>query len=372
MPTIGIDIQTAVDRPAGVGHHVTALIRGLAGLVGEERFRLFCFDFRRRFAGLGIEDARFEIRRIGLIPGSLYHGLSERFGRPDISLFTGRCDLYHFPNFIIPPLKRGKAVVTVHDLSFARFPEWADRRNLERLRRRFRYPLERADAIITVSEFSRRELRALFSVPGERVTVIHNGVRIAAEAGRAKRFDFPYFLFVGTIEPRKNLPALLDAWRIVKGRRGSGWRHRLVVGGGAGWGCPPARAQVDEKGLRGEVVLLDYVSDDQLPALYAGAEALVYPSFYEGFGIPPVEAMASGTPVISSNAEALTEILGEAVIFCDPCVPESIADCLERLIDDGALRKSLVERGRERARLFTVERMARETLALYRKLLQAR
>lgn len=366
---IGIDIQTAVNRPTGVGRHVITLIRGLAALPGGERFRLFCFDFRRRFAGPSIDDPRFELRRIRLVPGALYNFVSERTGLPDISRLAGCCDLYHFPNFIIHPLRKGKAVVTVHDLSFARFPEHADARNLSRLKRRFAYSLERADAIITVSEFSRRELMELYGVKGERVTVIHNGISVPAGEDRRRRFDFDYFLFVGTIEPRKNLETLLEAWRIIKFRRGAAWGCKLVIVGGTGWGCAPPSRQARDKGVEEDVVILDYMPNEALPSLYANAEALVYPSLYEGFGLPPLEAMARGTPVISSNAPALPEILGEAALLCDPIDPEDFARAMVRIRDDHGLREALVAKGRERAGLFSAERMARETLALYRKLL---
>jgi glycosyltransferase involved in cell wall biosynthesis len=200
--------------------------------------------------------------------------------------------------------------------------------------------------------------------------VIHNGIRLPEAAGRGKRLEFPYFLFVGTIEPRKNLGALLEAWTIVKGRRGAAWKHRLLVAGGSGWGCPPAAQQVREKGLGKDVLVLDYVNDDDLASLYAGAEALVYPSLYEGFGIPLVEAMARGTPVIASNAPAIPEVVGDAAFLCDPHDPEGIAGALMRIRDDRALRESMVARGLERATLFTRERTARETLTLYRKLLK--
>ncbi|MDD5555676.1 MAG: glycosyltransferase family 1 protein [bacterium] len=366
---IAIDIQTAVGRPTGVGRHVTTLVRELARLPGDERYRLFCFDFRRRFGGLGIGDPRFDLRRLRLLPGALYTFLSERAGRPDFALLAGRCDLYHFPNFIIHPLRRGAAVVTVHDLSFARFPEYADPRNLARLSRRFRYTLDRADAVITVSAFSKAELMALYGVPEERITVIHNGIPGEAPAGPAP-IDPGYFLFVGTIEPRKNFGTLLDAWRIVRDRGGEAARRRLVVAGGAGWRCPPAREQLRSRGLEGAVDVLDYVPQAELPALYAGAAALVFPSFYEGFGLPPLEAMRLGVPVIASAIPAVEEVAGDAAVLCDPRDPEAFAGAMERLCADEGLGRGLAARGIERARLFTGGRMARETLALYRKLLR--
>ncbi|MCX6353815.1 MAG: glycosyltransferase family 1 protein [Candidatus Aureabacteria bacterium] len=365
----GIDIQAAIGRPTGVGRYAASLVRELARIGGSERYRLFYFDFMRRGCGLEIDDPRFEFTPIRFMPGRCYEALSENLGRPDISLFTGRCDLYHFPNFIIPPLKRGKAVVTVHDLSFARFPEYAEARNLRRLRKRFLYSLERADTIITISEFSKRELMELYGVSPDRINVIHLGVSAPGCAAFEKPLPARYFLFVGTIEPRKNLGTLLDAWRIVKSRK-PGWAFKLLIAGGHGWNCEPAEVQARKKGLAGDVIMLDYVTHENISALYRPAEALIFPSVYEGFGLPPLEAMACGTPVIASTAPAIPEIVGDAALLFDPYNHEEIADALVRIAEDRELRADLVRRGFERVKLFGWRKTAELTLELYRKLLQ--
>lgn len=368
---IGIDIQTVIVRPTGVGRYTAGFARALAALGGEESYRLFYFDFRRRGGTLGITDPRFDVRPIRFIPGRVYYSLAESIGFPDISLFAGRCDLYHFPNFIIPPCARGKAVVTVHDLSFARFPQYAEEGNLKRLEKRFGATLARADAIITVSQFSKRELVELYGLSPDRVMVTSHGVSIQPRPRPARPLPFPYFLFIGTIEPRKNLETLLEAWRILKGRSGAHWTHRLFVVGHHGWRCKPAKEQAREKGVDADVIVLDYVRDEELPNLYGAAEALVYPSLYEGFGFPPLEAMACGTPVIASTAPAIPEVVGDAAILCDPRDAEGFAEAMLRVRDDAALRERLTARGLARAGQFTWERTARETLALYRKLLRS-
>lgn len=246
---IGIDIQAAIGRPTGVGRYAASLVRELAKIGGSERYRLFYFDFMRRGCGIAMDDPRFEFKPIRFLPGRFYESLSENIGGPDISFFSGRCDLYHFPNFIIPPLKRGKAVVTVHDLSFARFPEYAERRNLRRLQKRFRYTLERADAVVAISEFSKRELMELYGVSADRIAVINLGVSAPGRAVFEKPLPARYFLFVGTVEPRKNLGTLLEAWRIVKNHKPN-WAFKLLIAGGHGWNCDPVRAQARKGGSR--------------------------------------------------------------------------------------------------------------------------
>lgn len=366
--TIGIEIQTLIGKPTGVGLYTHHLVQELAGLAGDERYRLFYFDFKRRGCGCAIGNPRFEYAPIRFLPGRVYEGLSENLGRPDISWFAGRCDLYHFPNFIIPPMKRGKAVVTVHDLSFARYPEHTEARNLSRLRKRFGYTLERADAIVAISEFSKRELMEIYGVSSDRIAVIHLGISPPGQAIFKKPLPARYFLFVGTVEPRKNLGTLLDAWRIVKNRR-PGWPFKLLIAGGHGWNCEPAGIQAGKRGLETDVIVLDYVRHDELPALYRGAEALVFPSLYEGFGLPPLEAMACGTPVIASKATAMPEVIGDAGLMFEPAEPEDIARAIMKIHADRQLRDSLAARGLERAKSFTWRKTAEKTLELYRKLL---
>ncbi len=366
--TIGIEIQSLIGRPTGVGLYTRHLVQELAGLEGDERYRLFYFDFKRRGCARAIDNPRFKYAPIRFLPGRVYESLSENLGRPDVSWFAGRCDLYHFPNFIIPPLEKGKAVVTVHDLSFARYPEHAEAGNLSRIRKRFGCTLERADAIVTISEFSKRELMELYGVPSDRVTVIHLGVNVPGQAVFKKPIPHRYFLFVGTVEPRKNLGMLLDAWRIVKGLK-AGWPFKLLIAGGHGWNCEPAGVQARERGVETDVIVLDYVTHDELPALYRAAEALVFPSLYEGFGLPPLEAMACGTPVIASKAPAMPEVIGDAGLMFDPYDPEDIARAIMQIHDDRQLRDSLAARGLERVKLFGWRRTAEKTLGLYRRLL---
>lgn len=365
---IGIDIQAAIGKPTGVGRYAIELVRGLAGLEGEEQFRLFYFDFRRRGCGVTIANPRFGFKPMRFMPGRAYEALSENIGWPDIARFAGRCDLYHFPNFIIPPLKRGKAVVTVHDLSFARSPDYTEARNRRRLQKRFLSTLKRADAIITISEFSKRELMDLYGIPAGRITVTYLGVEMSPPPAAPMVVPHPFFMFVGSVEPRKNLGTLLDAWRIVKSRRPHG-THKLLIVGAPGWGCAPAPQQVKERGLENDVIVREYVEHRDLPALYCAAEALVFPSVYEGFGLPPLEAMACGAPVVASNAPSIPEIVGDAALLFDPRDPEGIARALMRISDDRELRKTLVARGHERVKLFTWRTMAEGTLALYRRLL---
>jgi glycosyltransferase involved in cell wall biosynthesis len=260
------------------------------------------------------------------------------------------------------PLGVSRQVLTVHDAASLDHPEWFERKfalwyaaMLPRLIRKVR-------AIITVSHFSKERIISLTGVESERVNVIYNGVderfQVAeTEAVKHARTNFgltsPYILFVGSIEPRKNLKILLEAWRL------GGFAGATLAVVGAGGHLFP-KLQFDS--IPDGVLLLGPVSDDLLPALYSGAAGFVYPSVYEGFGLPPLEAMASGCPVAVSDIPAHREICGKTAMYFDPFVPEDISAKLEWLLKlDGASRASLVKQGLQRAALYNWESAAAET-----------
>src|SRR5580704_5312840 len=260
------------------------------------------------------------------------------------------------------PLGVSRQVLTVHDAASLDHPEWFERKfalwyaaMLPRLIRKVR-------AIITVSHFSKERIVSLTGVESERVNVIYNGVderfQLAeTEAVKHARTNFgltsPYILFVGSIEPRKNLKILLEAWRL------GGFAGATLAVVGAGGHLFP-KLQFDS--IPDGVLLLGPVSDDLLPALYSGAAGFVYPSVYEGFGLPPLEAMASGCPVAVSDIPAHREICGKTAMYFDPFVPEDISAKLEWLLKlDGASRASLVKQGLQRAALYNWESAAAET-----------
>lgn len=284
--------------------------------------------------------------------------------------------IYHDPNFI-PFRFRGPTVITAHDVSWVRYPEYHPAARLALLRANFPRALERAERVIVVSDFVRDELHACFPVAREKIQVVHNGVssRFRPHSSQATRdvltrhglVHGQYFAAVGTLEPRKNLHTALAAHARLPAnvRR----KFPLTLIGVEGWLTDSLHAAL-EHGLReGFVRKLGYVSDDELPVLIAGALAVVYPSVYEGFGLPLVEAMASGVPVLCSTAQALREVAGDAAIMRDPADVEGFTDGMQALIDDAELRERLIAAGSERARCFSWQRTADETLAVYRQII---
>ena len=285
-------------------------------------------------------------------------------------------ELLHSPVNVQPLSLPCRGVVTVTDLSFMLFPE-AFRRGRRQYQRWFtRWSVRRADRIIAISNTTAQDVVRFFGARAERVSVIFPGVdthyrpiedeQFLAQFRHRRGLTARFVLFVGTLEPRKNLLTLLRAYAAF--RRGGGG-YKLALVGGKGWLYQPILAAIEELDLQGDVILPGFVAEEELPLWYNAAEALFYPSLYEGFGLPPLEAMACGTPVVVSDASSLPEVVGDAGLLVDPHEPDRWAEALQRLWRDSAYRANLSARGLERARQFSWRRMARETIQTYRRVL---
>jgi glycosyltransferase involved in cell wall biosynthesis len=254
------------------------------------------------------------------------------------------------------------SVVTVHDLAIYRNPEWFPDGQWLSVQHVVPRSLRRADRVLCVSHSTARDVETFLGVPHDRLRVVPLGVdpvfrpqsaEVVAELRRRLELPDRFCLFVSTIEPRKNLPVLLDAWSHLE--------HRvpLVVVGSTGWRAREIEAKLER--ARGDVQRLGTVARQDLPALYSAADCLCHPSWYEGFGLPPLEAMACGTPVVVSDRSSLPEVVGEAGLLVDPADPDAWTAALERLLGDRDLRNDLRRRGRARAASFTWTRTAKET-----------
>jgi alpha-1,3-rhamnosyl/mannosyltransferase len=283
-------------------------------------------------------------------------------------------DLYHEPNFI-PFDCDLPTIVTIHDLSVVLFPEWHPADRVRMYERQFASGLERAAHILTDTEFLRRQIVQHLGIPRERVTAVPLGV--GPEFGQAmdedvaavrRRYDLPerYLLFVGTIEPRKNLAMLLRAYCDLPGALRDACP--LVLAGSWGWKSESVAEYYHSEARAKGVRCLGYTPDDALPALYAGARALVYPSLYEGFGLPPVEMLACGGAVISSTADVLREVLGGVGHFLDAHDRTGWRNAMSRAITDDSWLEMLRRGGRQRAARFSWERCAAGTAAVYESL----
>ncbi len=269
-----------------------------------------------------------------------------------------------------PRIARPALVTTVHDISFRLFPEWFSLKDRLVLDLGLRSTLNVAKHVLAVSECTREAVVEQYGVPPERITVTHNalppGFSAPSEALTDTVLDRhnierPYALFVGVRQPRKNLARAIRAF--MQARRRGGLDHRLVLVGKRGWRDDQIDRAIEEAGE--QVQPLGYLPDEELPALYAGADVLLFPSLYEGFGIPVLEAFACATPVITSNVSALPEVAGDAALLVNPRDQEEIANALLELLGDESLREELVRRARERLQQFDWRETARATLSAY-------
>lgn len=285
-----------------------------------------------------------------------------------------RPDLVHNISYTLPCAVRGPSVVTVHDVSYARHPEWFPAKAGAYLRWGTAQAARRARLIITDSEFSAGEIAQVYHVPRERIEV----VPLATDAifaprsdltGVRRRYGLParYVLYVGGIHTRRRLPLLLRACAQVLPTRDA---HLVVVGPSSGDGFD-TRAEADRLGLAERVTLLGFVPEEDLPGLYGAAAAFAWPAVYEGFGLPPLEALACGTPTVVANAGSLPEVVGDAALLAEPDNADALADALARLLDDRDLAARLAAAGPERAARYSWAETARRTLAVYRRCLAA-
>ena len=366
-----LDIQASLGQRAGVGRYVRELLAHLGAEAGGDELSAFYFDFKR--TGLDFPPSDVNLRACRWMPGRVAQGAWKKIGFPPFDWFAGSADLFHFPNFIRPPLSRGrKSVVTIHDVSFLRMPETTESKNLAWLSSEIRQTAERADAILTDSHFSAREICELLPVSPDKVFPVWLGLtpfgppasaEVVAQMRRSLGLEKPYLLMVGTIEPRKNIPFLVKIYEALKDFDGD-----LVLVGGLGWKTGPTLRAISESPRKAGIKLLKHLDDAQLSALYAGAAAFTFPTRYEGFGFPPLEAMGRGAPVISARNSSLPEVLGDAAEWVDGYDAETWAATIRAVLGDSSRAARLRAAGLAQAKKFTWEETAQKTWEVYRRL----
>jgi glycosyltransferase involved in cell wall biosynthesis len=383
---LGLDVTAAVAQGAGIGRYTRELLRALAAADPHNHYRLFFASHTRPFP-LPSLPPNFRVTALpfhDIWLARLWH--RARLPLP-VETFIGPVDVFHSPDFTLPPVRRGtRTLLTVHDLSFVRDPGSAAPGLLAYLKAVVPRSVARADHVLADSQATKDDLSELYRVPAERITVLYSGVesafrpvtdaaQLAAVRARYGLGAAPFILAVGTLQPRKNYVRLIQAFSNLLSfgfaqDRSSIPDLQLVIAGGKGWLFDSIFAEVERLGLRDRVRFPGFVVDSDLPALYSAARVLAYPSLYEGFGLPMLEAMACGTPVVASTASCLPEVAGDAALLVPPADVPALAEALSRAATDDSVRAGLIARGWARAATFTWARSAEQLLALYQDLSQ--
>ncbi|MCA1618544.1 MAG: glycosyltransferase family 4 protein [Acidobacteria bacterium] len=373
---IGLDAIPLTLPRAGVGHYTFELARALALASPGDEFELAYPSSHPPF-DLGESEGLPPNLREARVPVG---ALGRRWWSAGLPRYAGRrgLRLFHGTNYDVPLWGGAARVVTIHDLSQFVHPETHERRGVLRARRRLPLMARAAETIVTPTEAVRREVCEHLGVPPSKVFAVHEAARDcfkpleraeAAEALRGLGVGGEFLLAVGTIEPRKNLPTLVRAFEDVLRERPSK-PLRLVVAGGRGWLAGPLFEMLERSPARERVTLTGYVSDAQLRALYSACSAFVYPSFYEGFGLPPLEAMSCGAAVAAGRTPAVEEVTAGAARLFDPRDPTALARTLLELLDHEPARRALARAGLARAAHFSWQRTARATLDVYAEALR--
>lgn len=366
-----MDGQPLLGLRSGIGRYTETLYRYLTKELGVD----VTLSFNRIFKNPNVDRGQYPrwmnhrypykvIRRL-MAPNLLYSWPADAFTRDPF-------DIYHGTNFTHLPLKNGKSVVTIHDLSFLHYPEYTSSVIYKHHSRWVPYSAAKSDHIIADSEYTKNDIIRLLNIPDNKISVVH----LSADTQfRPMTYDeyrpvldkyhlpSKYILFVGTVEPRKNLMQLIRSYHVIQRLI----QEKIVIVGAKGWKYSPIFRLVEDLHLTGTTIFTGYIDDSDLPAVYNGASVLVMPSFYEGYGLPLIEAMKCGVPVIGSNVSSIPEIIGEAGLLVDPNSTAELSNALLRILDSSTEHDRYSRLALERAKHFSWRKTAQQTLEVYKK-----
>lgn len=365
---LAVDCTSLIGSRTGIGNVTAELLRRLP----RPDVDVSAFAVTRRGASALLDDLPSGItaHRRPMVARPLRF-LWRNTDHPAIERWTGNIDVVWGPNFVVPPARSAAEVVTVHDLTCIFFPEMCTKDTLQ-VPALLRRAIQRGAWIHAVSNSVANEVIDIFGANPERVMAIHNGgpapaaphtIAELAARGRGLVGAENYIAFVGTSEPRKDIPSLIRAFNSLGNEFPS---LHLVIAGPDGWSADAVTAAINQSPLKKRIIRTGWLTNDDRDALIAGATVLAYPSLLEGFGLPPLEAMALDTPVVTTNVGALPEVLGEAAVFCSPNDSDSLARAIGSLLANESARADLIAKGRERSKMYSWDRSSDNLVELFR------
>ena len=364
---IAIDVHSLGTQSGGNETYCRQLLRGLAQSADQNRYELL-YAHPAALTQEGVADPPFHFVPIPKNPFVRICAVLPRL------LARMKPDVFH-AQYVLPPFMKSKSVLAIHDLAHEHYPEFFHPLEARRMKALVPWSAKRASHIMTISEFSADDIARRFNLPREKITVAHLAAspdfhpRDKGESREhlARKFGiaFPFILYVGRIQARKNLSRLVECYALL---RKQGLDAKLVLVGKKDWQAGQLLEKIKEFGVQDSVIFPGFVPFDDLPIFYNAAEVFVFPSFFEGFGLPVVESMASGVPTITSFGSSLEEVAGEGALLIDPRDTASMADALGKVLGDPGLQKDLIARGLKRSKSFTAGNLAERALAVYHSL----
>lgn len=373
---ISLELQPILKSKSGIGWYTFNIIKQLNNreynLIGEGFNFLSRNDVENELRDINIETVFCK-----LIPYGIYKRIWNYIPIKYNTLFKSKSDIYHFFNFIVPPKIDGKVIVTVYDMVYKKIPETMTKANYKRLNKNLKRSVDRADIIITISENSKQEIIEYLNVPESKIRIVPPGVDLNVynkdyavdEMEMIKeKYKLPdrYFLYLGTLEPRKNIEAIVEAFALYKKQNND--NIKLVLAGKKGWMYESIFEKIKNNNIENEVVFTDYVDENDKVLIYKMSEVFLFPSLYEGFGMPVLEAMACGVPVITSNTSSLPEVSGDACILVEPKDVNSMVAAMKSIVLDEEYKNSLIKKGLEQSKKFTWEKSSQKLVKIYKEL----
>ena len=379
---IAFDVQNLFElQKTGIGQTVKMLVENSI-LDENNEFQLNYFAFRKKNEKQNYLQpyvkSNVSLQCCGWMPLALYKRIWNFLPIPYSIFMREKVDVTQFFNYFIPPGVKGKKAVFIYDMVWKACPETMDTETKKFMDRNVINASCRADIIITVSDFSKQEIQKYLSIPANKIQVVYGGVDLERFNANYQNVQIDqvkkkygirkdYFLYLGTLEPRKNIVKLIEAYSLFKKKNKDA--PVLVIAGKKGWQYEEILQAGKRLGIEESVIFTGYIEDDEAPLLLCGAVSFVFPSIYEGFGLPVLEAMACDIPVIAADAASLPEVVGEAGLLVDPYSTESIADAMQKIWENTTLRQELCAKGRNRVKKFTWENNAKKLLAIYKNML---
>lgn len=358
---------------SGIGYYTENIIRSVIELDQNDEFSIVANLFAtNKLPKVKISSTtkNYNYKLIRFLPGKVWNQLIKRRVLPPVNVLLKDTPdvMVNFDFVRLPVSKKVKTLTVIHDLAFLHYPEFVQSRNLARLKKFVPLAIKKSDRIVAVSEFTKSDIVKSYNVDPQKIDVVSNAVNHKVffpqklKPSVQKKYNLPndYTLFIGNIEPRKNILGIIEAFGKLPTQLQA--KHPLVLVGGKGWNDEGISEALNNSSAKEHIVRVGYVDDDDLAQVYAGAQIFVFPSFYEGFGLPVLEAMASGTPVITSKVSSLPEVGGDAVLYVDPKKSTTIAEAMKKLLQNSELQKTLIKKGIAHSKQFSWEQSAGQML----------